>query len=108
MKYQLATDYIKGHLKNLIQQFPSIRIRYQYDWAAVVHCIEIVPKKIHKSNTDYIKWEDDFCLKFIEKFPDQNIYFFTSDSLVGIEELHFELLGPKYLNQETSKILNQI
>lgn len=93
-----ATSFIKEALNSFIISFPNIRVRYEFDIDASVHCIEVVPNSIYHLANDYISWENYFTNNFIELFPDQNICFFSDDAIVGIKNIQFELIGNKYIN----------
>jgi hypothetical protein len=92
------TAFIKKSLTDLIELFPEIRVRYEYDSSADVHCIEVIPKQTYYLNENFIDLENNLTDRFIELFPDQNIYFFTDDSIIGINNVDFELVGSKFNN----------
>lgn len=90
-------DFIINKLKEYIELFPTAKVRYENDTLAKVHVIEINPKELY-TNPDSIEWEFDFCDKFSFSSPSENIYFITSDALVGIENVTFEIAGINYKN----------
>lgn len=94
-----AIDFVKNALQNFIKDFPQTRVRYEYSEESNVHCIEIVPNEVYYLNETYINWENQLTDNFIEQFVDQNICFITSNSLVGLDEIHYELVGKFYLNR---------
>jgi hypothetical protein len=91
-----AKQYILEELKALVVKFPNVRVRYEYDSNAIVHCVEVVPKEVYHSNENYISWENDVTDRFIEHFPAENIGFISDDALVGIENSEFTLCGESY------------
>jgi hypothetical protein len=93
-----ASDFIINELQTFIVFFPKTRVRYEFDIAANVHCIEVVPNQVYHLDQDYIKWENNFTDIFIELFPDNNICFFSDDAIVGINNIQFELLGSRYVD----------
>lgn len=96
MKNIKATNFIVSALKGFIKSFPETRVRYEFDVDAEVHCIEVIPKHIYHSDDNYIEWENMFTNDFLELFPDQNICFFSDDSIVGINKIDFEFLGTRF------------
>jgi hypothetical protein len=96
MKTISASSYIEKALKSFVLLFPETRVRYEYDIDAEAHCIEVMPSKIYHLNTQYFKWEDEVTNNFIEVYPDQNIYFFSGDSIVGIKNIDFEISGTDF------------
>ena len=96
MKNTEATSFIKEALNNFITSFPNTRVRYEYDVDANVHCIEVVPNQIYHLDNDYIKWENHFTDNFRKSFPCQNIYFFSDNSIVGINNIQFDRVGSKH------------
>ncbi|MDR0864276.1 MAG: hypothetical protein LBO74_05010 [Candidatus Symbiothrix sp.] len=88
-----AKQYIVNELGTLVVKFPNVRVRYEYDENALVHCIEVIPNEIYHLNDEYILWENEMTDKFIEFFPTQNICFISDDALVGIENIELTLYG---------------
>jgi len=91
-----AIPYIKAELEKLIQKFPFLRVRYEVDKQYNSHFVEVLPLCEFKSNEEYAKFETEFILNFISFFPDQEIVFLSSDSLIKIKEPIFELSGILY------------
>ncbi len=95
--YMNTTDFIKNELSKFIEAFPQTKVRYEFDIDADIHCVEVLPNKIYEFDNSYISWERNFSDKFIDNFPDQNIYFFSEDPIVGIKHVDFELKGSEYV-----------
>lgn len=96
MKNTTATAYLIKSLRQLIVDFPKIRIRYEFDELANIHCVEVVPNEIYTHSEEYVNWENEFTDKFTEKFPSQCVCFFSQDNPVGIQEIHLELQGSEF------------
>jgi hypothetical protein len=103
MKTVSASSYIKKALKSLVLLFPETRVRYEYDIDAEAHCVEVMPSRIYHLNTLYLDWEDGIINDFIEAYPDQNIYFFSDDSIVGISNIDFEISGNAFEELNATK-----
>lgn len=78
-----AKDYIICKLDAFLDLFKNAKIRYEYDSLAKIHCVEVVPKELYESK-EFCQWEDDSIMNFIKEFPEENLYFFSDDSIVGI------------------------
>lgn len=91
-----ATSFIEKSLHELIELFPQTRVRYEYDVAAQVHSVEVLPNELYASDKDYIVWENELSDRFIALFPDQNLCFISEDALVSIREVQFELKGASF------------
>ena len=91
-----AKDFIKSELNAFIERFPRTRVRYEYDKNALVHFVEILPSEVYNSDSDYIQWEDDVYMRFVEAFPTESICFISDNALVGIANLELVLVGSEY------------
>ncbi|MDR1022731.1 MAG: hypothetical protein LBL94_05610 [Prevotellaceae bacterium] len=91
-----AKQYILKELSSLVAKFSNIRVRYEYDERAEVHCVEVVPKEVYYSNDAYISWEIDVTSRFIKHFPTENIGFISDDDLMGIENAAYVSAGKNY------------
>jgi hypothetical protein len=91
-----ATEFIKNKIDNLVNDMPNIKCSYEFDRTALVHLIEILPSSIYEKNDDYIDSEQNIIFDFIENFPDENISFITSGSIVKINNPEYIKLGAKF------------
>ena len=92
-----AKDFIKSELNAFIERFPRTRVRYEYDKNALVHFVEVLPSEVYNSDNDYIQWEDDVYMRFVEAFPTESICFISDNALVGIENPELVLVGSEYV-----------
>jgi len=92
-----AKDFIKSELNAFIERFPRTRVRYEYDKNALVHFVEVLPSEVYNSDSDYIQWEDDVYMRFVEAFPTESICFISDNALVGIENPELVLVGSEYV-----------
>lgn len=102
MKPITATEFLKNALTELVALFPKIRVRYEFDAKADVHCIEVTPNHVHQFDDNFKTWESNFILTFINLYKDQNLYFFSDDAIIGITKPTFELTGKQYTYEVTS------
>ena len=92
-----AKDFIKSELNAFIERVPRTRVRYEYDKNALVHFVEVLPSEVYNSDSDYIQWEDDVYMRFVEAFPTESICFISDNALVGIENPELVLVGSEYV-----------
>jgi len=93
-----SIEFLKSELSAFIQQFPKTRVRLEIDTDSKSHYVEIVPNEVYNLDSNYIAWESEIFDSFIEKFPDENIYFISDDALVGLDRIDFELIGNAYIS----------
>lgn len=86
-------EFVIKNLEDLVNRFPEIRVRYDYDSMALVHTVEISPSDFYHSNQDYIAWEYALFEKFVASFPQENICFVSEDAIVGVENAEYEKVG---------------
>ncbi len=91
-----AQQYIIDSLSKVVEDIPSIRVRYEYDEIALIHFIEVVPQPIYKQNSQYVEWENKFYQEFIENFPLENLCFISQGDAVQIENPIFTKEGDNY------------
>jgi hypothetical protein len=53
----------------------------------------VLPLDFYEKDEDYLKFEDNFEDEFIEKYPQSDIMFISSDSITEIINIDFEILG---------------
>ena len=91
-----SSEYIINKINDLVVRFPQARVRYEVDKHAMVHTIEVLPSNLFHENRDYISWEENMFLDFIERFPREGIGFISDDALVGIENVTYMKEGASY------------
>jgi len=101
-------EYIKSALLVFISNFAQTRVRYEFDSIALTHYIEVVPNSVYHLDEAYIVWESEFYDLFTTQFPNQNICFISDDSLVGLDEIQFELIGSKFVEYSVNNDFNCI
>lgn len=88
-----SIEFVRSELSAFIHQFPKTRVRLEIDTDSKSHYVEIVPNDVYNLDSNYIAWESEVFDNFIEKFPDENIYFISDDALVGLDRIDFEFIG---------------
>jgi hypothetical protein len=92
-------EYLEAKLNDLHNKFPHLSIRYGIDIDIHAHLVEILPLEEYKSNRDLDNAWMHIVTEFRSVFPDKDIAFFTSDSLLCIDVAIFEKL-PLYTNEK--------
>jgi len=92
-------NYIEQKLKDLHYKFPHLGIRYGIEQSINAHLIELMPLEEYNNNKALDKAWFPISLEFRRIFPDDDIAFFSSDSLLSIDEVLFELT-PVYRNEK--------
>ncbi|MDR1341312.1 MAG: hypothetical protein LBK58_14860 [Prevotellaceae bacterium] len=64
-----SQKFLEKGFKNLVEQFPDMRVRYEYH--DNVYYIEITPGEIYFQKDEYQKWNMDMSDRFDMQFPTQ-------------------------------------
>ncbi len=85
-----SIDYIKDRLSQILDEFPEVGCKYEFDEFSFSHIIEISPSDFYLSNKNFKKIEFELLKDFIDKFPYENITFITEEDFYRIENPIFE------------------
>jgi len=104
-----AKEYIIKKIDQIISKFKDIKVLYQYDKNEYSHYIKIIPSKTYKANQDYIKFETEFILDFINKFPNEEIIFITENDLIDIDpnKITYIKVGDFFKDKITSNVYDR-
>lgn len=101
-----SVEFIKTRVKDFLDVFTEVRVRYCYSEEEGVHFIEFVP--------DYIRNHDVFCEfeskmieDFCERYPAEGICFVSEDSAVSIKEAQWILYGSRYAITSSGNSIQQ-
>lgn len=100
-----STEFIKNKLRSLVEEFPNIKVQYEFRENSLVHFVEVLPDNVYHYDENYADAEERIILDFISNFPDENICFISENSYVKIEHPSFELQGSKYI--ETFNVIEE-
>jgi len=81
-----AKNFILNRLEELSERFPEVRFTYEFRSGSNTHVIEVLPLGFFQENDQYLESEYLFEKEFEEAFPNEEILFISSDSLVQIEK----------------------
>ena len=81
-----AREYIVNELNVLVNRFSNITFKYKFDKKDFTHIIFVEPLTEFKGNEEYMIAESDLVYVFDKSFPNENILFISSESLITIDE----------------------
>lgn len=88
-----SENFLINSLNRISSVFTNIRIRYEHRKDVMCHIIEVVPDSVFHEDLDYLKAESDLEADFESRFPDEEIIFITSGSLLEIKDVVREFGG---------------
>lgn len=80
-----SSEIVRGFLRNLASEFPTVRLRYQFDQLAETHMVEVSPAYLYDADDNFKGAQAKVIDEFIRQFPDQGICFIGPNDVVGIE-----------------------
>ncbi len=84
-----SKEFIIERLNNFAEEYNGIRIRYEFRESTHSHIIEICPSEIFESHKQYMVAEAEMESEFEYLFPEDEIYFITSGSLLEIRQVTY-------------------
>lgn len=88
-----SVEFITSQLDKLVNSFPELSCRYEYDELSNTHLIEILPLNVYKSDEAYENREIEITDEFLNRFPDEGICFVSSDSIISVISPIFHRTG---------------
>lgn len=89
-------DFIIKKLNNIIDQVPTIKVRYEVDNLNNTHIIEILPKSEYNNNQKLITLKDELAGEFIDNYYEL-LSFITEGSVFKVNNPIFEKEGINYV-----------
>lgn len=80
-----AKSFIIGKLRQWSDRFGKERFSYGYRSVSNTHVIEVLPLVFFQKNKEYLDEEYLLETDFYEKFPEEEILFVSSDSLIQLD-----------------------
>ncbi len=80
-----AKSFIVKRLKQLSDRFGKERFAYGYRSVSNTHVIEVLPLCFFQNNKEYLDEEYLLETAFKKKFPEEEILFVSSDSLIQLD-----------------------
>ena len=84
-----SQEYIKVHLKGIVNKFPQISFSYQYDKIENLHIIQVRPLEQYETNQEYKEAEGDLTFEFDNLFFPESLVFVSDESLIQVDEPEF-------------------
>lgn len=79
-----AKEFIFKNLRNLVNKFPQITFRYQFDELEQTHIVEVSPLSAYVDDPDYKMAEGDLTYDFDRAFSPETIMFVSGNSLTEV------------------------
>jgi hypothetical protein len=79
-----AKEFIFKNLRDLVNKFPQISFRYQFDELEQTHIVEVSPLSAYVDDPDYKMAEGDLTYEFDRAFLPETIMFVSGNSLTGV------------------------
>lgn len=79
-----SKQYIENKLTEIVDLFPELTFRYQYNQRNQTHIVETKPLEAYKNNGAYIKAESDLMFEFENRFLTETILFVSDESLTHV------------------------
>lgn len=79
-----ATEFIKEKMKEIVNQFPMLKVSYQFKKNSNVHLLHVLPVEYFTLSEEYAMFEVAIMEAFYELFPLSSIAFVTDGDLVSI------------------------
>ena len=83
-------EFLKDELQSMAVKFPTVHIKYGYNYLIDTHIVELLPLIEYLENAELDKAWIPLSIQFMEEFADDNIAFISSDSPLSIKEVIFE------------------
>jgi antitoxin component HigA of HigAB toxin-antitoxin module len=85
-----AVDFIISRLKEMVNTFENIHIKYSYDDIANFHVIEVAPNNIRYEDRHFVEMEAALWKDFAENYPREEICIDEFDDLNDANETLYE------------------
>jgi hypothetical protein len=94
-----ARTFIISRLSKLVEDIAELKILYKFDVYSKEHLIKVLPSYEFRRNGNYHKFEEKLLFEFIDKFPLDNLVFFTEGDWIDIDQHDQEFVGLLYLTK---------
>ncbi|GET29039.1 hypothetical protein [Prolixibacter sp. SD074] len=84
-----SQEYIKEHLRGIVNKFPQISFSYEYDKIENLHIVQVTPIEQYVSNQEYKDAEGDMTFEFDNLFFPESLVFVNEESLIQVDEPDF-------------------
>ncbi|MBD0403201.1 hypothetical protein [Flammeovirga sp. EKP202] len=91
-----AKEYIEKKISNLVTNFPQLKVSYEIDSYSSSNYIKVLPGKSFYNDKDYQKFETEFIMEFIERYPNEEIVFVSDNCLIDVSNPIYLVEGDFY------------
>ncbi|QKJ28508.1 hypothetical protein HQ865_01610 [Mucilaginibacter mali] len=89
-------EFVTGMIDKIVDNFPFIQCRYQYDNFDNSHFVEVLPAKYLQECDDLTLMRNSFIIDFIKKFPSESLTFVTDGDLIELDDIIYLKQGKGY------------
>src|SRR5690349_8794749 len=101
-------DFIQSRLENIAKAFPQVHIKYAFNNVILTHIIELLPLSEYQYNSALDDAWIPLSFEFKRSFPDEEIAFVSSDSILSIHTAAFEFNVPNVELSDIDKIFAEL
>lgn len=76
-----SKDFIISKIDMLVQRFPSIKCKYEFDENDDTHTVEISPLPFFESDEEFKEIEKAIYIEFFNLYPFEGLFFINEESL---------------------------
>lgn len=80
-----AKEFVLSRLRSIVEEFPLVQFKYEYDDVMRCHKIEVSPLHFHKNSGELKDKIFDIVDEIYDNDLDEIITFFSEESLIKIE-----------------------
>ena len=95
-----AQETIIAELNQVVEKFPQLQIKYDFDASDNTHSIEVLPLSFYKNNKDYADFEMDFTFRMIKEFPYHFLFFVSDETMHQIEKPTIIITGKAFVEED--------
>lgn len=91
-----ASEFVIEKINAIVELFPFVSCRYQFDEFSQSHYIEVIPKQYLEISEDFTLFQCDVISEFMDEFPNESVTFITEGDLVEIRDVLYSASGKLY------------
>ncbi|MEO8589811.1 MAG: hypothetical protein ABI432_10610 [Flavobacteriales bacterium] len=80
-----SSAILRKQLASLAAEFPSVRLRYQFDELAQTHMVEVSPEYLYEVDDNFKSAQAKVIEDFTQQFPMEGLCFIGPNDIIGIE-----------------------
>ncbi len=88
-----AKEFVIGSIDKIVSDFLFVQCRYQFDEECTTHYVEVMPKGYMEIPNEITVVQNKIILRFIEKYPNQLLAFFSDDDFIRLDRVDYQNAG---------------